>query len=763
MSKKHLALWLTVVCLCATTALAPSFRPAISSGAASQSQPPVLAIEGRVVAVGIPDAGAIAAVGFFHPGGSLRSEPAFAELTRRGRVLDPARILVASNSNFGAPDAAEGAVLSLDPDGETIVVPLDFAASDGQASTSHGRVQLFTARSSRFLNIANSANAPRGLGAAGRVLTAAQDRMRFSESAGQLPDGTVAVALLGASPDDRKKAALAILMTDGSIAQMREAGAAEELAPPGTLSPIPLTASPRHTAGPLRVARAGMIASWFPDRIIYTADPGRNAVIALSLVTQADGFRLSMSRTFSLPELDVPVDLAPAAPEVADPNYSSNTSLAPGSDIYAASRGNGTIVRMRQDGTVIAVRRVTLPGGRNLGPARLNGIAVSPEGRRIWLTVDGPLPGHPDAPGAVLEIPAFGQGPPNARGRAPGANLRPRQMAARGARLFSTSFTPAQGLGPLYNARSCTECHRSPRPGGAGPAGFAPVQRIGRRDNGSFDPLAGHGGPIARTHTIAELGIQCSLTAGPSPLANVVSTRNTPPLFGLGLIETIPHDMIRAGAARHGPSAGRPNIVRDAQGAGRAGRFGWKADTASLEQFVAEAFRNELGMTNPLAPGDLVPAQADCGSKASPAIEMDGAAVRAVAAFIASLPAPLPAVEKQDPIGRILFSATGCAACHTPVLLGAAGEVPLYSDLLLHGMGPGLDDGVVQGEARGEDWRTTPLWGLSMRRRFLHDGRARSVEDAILAHDGEGRQAAAAFGRLTRPEQDALLTFLLGL
>jgi hypothetical protein len=800
--KRRMALWFITVCLCAAAPLASSYEPAISSETAAKLRQSVPSLEARVVAAGIPNAGAAAAVGFFHPTGPIHGNPAFAEFTRRGRVLDPARVLVASTSNFGAPaaltNAAEGAVLSLDPDGNAMTVPPDFGAPGGQASALHGRVQLFTAQSGRFVNTANSpdsasaampavsnplgisinnafglisfANAPWGFGTAGTALTAGPDGKRLSDPADRpavlLPGSAIAAALLGPSPNARKIPVFAILTADGSIVQMREERAAETLAPGGTLSPIPFTANSREAPGRFSVTRAGLVAGWFPDPILYAADPRRNAAVAFTLVPGADGFRPGTSRIFSLPDFDVPVDLAPADPEVADPIHSSNTSLAPGSDIYVANRGNGTIVRMRQDGAAVAMRRITLPGGRNLGPGRLNGIAVSPDARRIWLTVDGSLPGFPEAPGAVLEIPAFGPAHPNAQkrnGLVSGGNLRSPHLAARGAHLFSTRFTPKQGLGPLYNAQSCTECHRSPRPGGMGAGGFATVQRIGRRDGSSFDPLVGHGGPIARIHTVAELGIPCSLAAGPPALANVISTRNSPPLFGLGLIESIPDETIRAGAARPGPAGGRPNIVRDAHGTERPGRFGWKADVASLEQFVAEAFRNELGMTNPLVPADLVPPQADCGGTASAAIEVDGAAVHAVAAFVASLPPPLPAVEKQDPLGRILFSAAGCPACHTPALPGPGGEVPLYSDLLLHGMGPGLDDGIAQGEARGKDWRTAPLWGLGMRRRFLHDGRARSAEDAILAHDGEGRQAAAAFGQLTRAERDALLTFLLSL
>jgi hypothetical protein len=793
--RAHRALRFITVPLCIIASLALSFKPAISSEAVAKSEP----AEARVIAVGISGAGAIAPVGFFQPGGPVHDQPALAEFTRRGHVLDPSRILVASSSNFGAPrargDRFEGSMLSVDPSGDTIIVPSGFAASGGQASALHGRVQIFATQSRDFsgtysppsvsnplgISVNNAfgflsfVNAPWGFGGHGTVSMAGAGGKLVSATANPR---AMAAVMLGPFPEDGgSRVAFAVLTADGAILQMREGHAVEVLAPPSTVCVIGFAGiqaglqewppcqrhrEPEHPAP----FRAGMIYRWFPDRMLFAADPARNAVVALPLVTYDNVFRAGATRFYRLPELDAPIDLAPAVPEAASPVYASNTTLARGSDIYVANRGNGTVLRMRQDGVALAVRKIILPGGRELGPDRLNGITVSPEAQRIWVTVGGSLPGYPDAPGAVLEIPAFSSGQSKAQlgnGTVPASHLRLARMATRGGRLFGTSFTPEQGLGPLYNARSCTECHRSPRPGGMGPGSFAAVRRIGRRDGRSFDPLIGHGGPVARSHTVAGLGMPCSLAAGPPVLANVISTRNTPPLFGLGLIEAIQDEAILAEAAKRGQGAGRPNIVTDRQGTKRPGRFGWKADTASLEQFVAEAFRNELGMTNPLAPIDLVPPLGDCGGAATAAIELDGTAIRAVAAFIASLPPPLPAAGEQDAIGRILFSAAGCAACHAPALLGPAGEVRLYSDLLLHAMGPGLNDGIVQGEASGQDWRTTPLWGLGMRRRFLHDGRARSIEDAILAHDGEGRQAAATFSQLTRWEQDALLTFLLSL
>src|SRR5262245_55001066 len=283
-------------------------------------------------------------------------------------------------------------------------------------------------------------------------------------------------------------------------------------------------------------------------------------------------------------------------------------------------------------------------------------------------------------------------------------------LIKQGAKLFLADFTPEQGLGPLFNQRSCVVCHGIPNAGGMGWDGLGIVYRVGRiEDDGSFDPLLGAGGPVARDHSIAELGVACDLAAGPPAAANLISVRNAPPLYGLGLIDRIPDAVIRAGAAA---SNGRVHVVRDALGNERVGRFGWKADTATLEQFVGEAFRNELGITNPIAPVDLVAPSDGCGGRPSAALEADGTVVRAVTAYIASLPLPPSRVTFQHRAGQVLFSTIGCAACHTPTLSANGVNVPLYSDLLLHDLGPAMDDRVVQGEAAGKDWRTSPLWGL---------------------------------------------------
>jgi CxxC motif-containing protein (DUF1111 family) len=338
-----------------------------------------------------------------------------------------------------------------------------------------------------------------------------------------------------------------------------------------------------------------------------------------------------------------------------------------------------------------------------------------------------------------------------------------------GEHLFSAGFAPENGLGPLFNAPSCVSCHSVPHVGGMGPEGLGVAIRVGRTVEGRFDPLDGQGGPVARGRSLSEDSATCAIRPGIPAGATITSVRNAPALFGLGLVEAIPDEAILAGAVPLGDGVhGRPHLVTGASGERRVGRFGWKADGASLEGFVAEAFRNEHGITSPLAPRDFLPAGRDaCPAEGSgvedTGAEDDGTMVRAVTSFVAALPPLVPGPAPEPSLvtrGAALFRAAGCAACHTPSLPGPQGEVPLYSDLLLHDLGPALDDGVVQGDAGGRDWRTTPLWGLGARPRFLHDGRARTVRAAIQAHGGEADAAVARYRALSEADREALLAFL---
>ncbi len=413
------------------------------------------------------------------------------------------------------------------------------------------------------------------------------------------------------------------------------------------------------------------------------------------------------------------------------------------------NRGDNTIVRMTQAGQVIAVRRIQadLPG------MRAAGLAVSDDGRTIWVTAT--LPG---AQGAVLQMPAFGAGDVTPSLTADAAEAGAGGAAAQGAFLFSYELEPDQRLGPLFNARSCNGCHAA---GGPGTGDDSFVVRIARSKNGIFDPLIGHGGPIARQHSIAELAAdsECDLPTGVPEQANVTSRRSAMTLRGTSLIDNIlDRAILAAQAAQPEAVRGKANVMPD----GRLGRFGWKAQTATLVEFMAEAQRDEIGLTNPLQPLDLVNG---CGAR-HPSPEADGVPLTSIVAFLDTIDPPAPSAACLGSAGAALFAAVGCASCHTPSMPGpgsptaAQRPVPLYSDLLLHDMGAGLADGFEQGLASGSEFRTMPLWRVSDRTRFLHDGRAHTITDAILAHGGQAAGALAAFQALSAADQQAVLDFL---
>jgi hypothetical protein len=441
--------------------------------------------------------------------------------------------------------------------------------------------------------------------------------------------------------------------------------------------------------------------------------------------------------------------MSPAVPEVAARNFASNTTLGGGSDLYVLNRGNNTVIRMQPDGRVIAVCRIEadLPG------FRVNGLAVSEDARTIWVTATAP-----GRQGVVLRMPAFGAGPITTSMIESARNAGASGAVAQGADMFVRELNIEQGLGPLFNGRACVSCHNTA--GGvvvAGGMGVSPntfVTRIARIENGRFLVLPAHG-PTARQQSVASLGEPCGLRTGVPPEANATSIRSAMTLRGASLIDNIRlGDIERVRAAQPAAVRGRFNILPD----GRAGRFGWKAQTATLVEFMAEAFRDEIGLTNPLTPRDFVEG---CGA-AIQQPEIDGAPLTSLVAFLNEIDPPVPALACRSSTGAAVFAAIGCANCHTPSMPGPGSAAPvfLYSDLLLHDMGPGLADGFIQGSASGSEFRTTPLWRAADRQRFLHNGRAVTTTDAIQAHGGQAEAARAAFRTLSSTDRQALLDFL---
>jgi CxxC motif-containing protein (DUF1111 family) len=263
---------------------------------------------------------------------------------------------------------------------------------------------------------------------------------------------------------------------------------------------------------------------------------------------------------------------------------------------------------------------------------------------------------------------------------------------------------------------------------------------------------------------------QCSARGEAAPAGAVVRRRVTPPLFGVGLIAAIPDDEILRRAdpddRDHDGISGRAQRLD-----GHVGRFGWKAQDAELRTAVARAMRDSLGITNPVLRDEVVPQGGalpqSCDAVPDP--EDGGQRLDALVDFLQMLApiAPLPRTSEGDR-GEALFRDLGCAACHVPEL--ASGDshiaplrhvpVRLYSDLLLHDLGARLADGISQGEASGDEFRTAPLWGVAQRRSFLHDGRAPTLGAAISLHGGEAAGARDRYLALPQPDRKALEAFL---
>ena len=354
----------------------------------------------------------------------------------------------------------------------------------------------------------------------------------------------------------------------------------------------------------------------------------------------------------------------------------------------------------------------------------------------------------------------------------PGLSTNLLKAFAAGKEEFQNVETPDTGLGPIFNNDSCVACHSTPVVGGVS-TNF--VTRFGRLVNGVFDPLSEKGGSLLQARAI-DPACQEFIPAE----ANVVAHRITTPLFGTGLIEAIPDNALRQLASLQKPDGvkGRVSEVTDiTTGKVRVGRFGWKAQQASLLAFAGDAYLNEMGITSRFFPTENAPngntnllaifdATADPEDVVNPATNKSD--IDAAADFMRWLaPPPRHPLSAPAVAGQLLFNQTGCGLCHLPVLMTGPNPVPalnakpvfLYSDLLLHDMGK-LGDGIAQGAALPREMRTAPLWGLGGRVVFLHDGRAATPDAAIRAHDGEAAHSRDFYNRLSPLQRAQLLAFL---
>jgi len=341
---------------------------------------------------------------------------------------------------------------------------------------------------------------------------------------------------------------------------------------------------------------------------------------------------------------------------------------------------------------------------------------------------------------------------------------------------FEQQESIEEGLGPVFNEASCSTCHSGPVGGTNGRA----ETRFGRMVGGVFDPMTDRGGSLIQDHALGVVNTEHgAYTFVPEKVpreATVSALRITTPLFGLGLVDAVTDAALIALAQQEGrtsPStAGTPHMVAD-KGMTRVGRFGWKAQVATLHTFAGDAYLNEMGVTSPDFPQENAP-QGNSGAllyNPVPTLNNDGEAVEQFFDFMTFLGPPQrrPRNPHMD-AGAAVFQQIGCANCHTPSMV--TGDSPVqalsrkafqpFSDFLLHDMGS-LGDGIAQGQANGRQMRTAPLWGLSVRPTYLHDGRARTPNDAILQHAGQGRDARNRYLQLAPPDREALLAFLRSL
>jgi CxxC motif-containing protein (DUF1111 family) len=335
----------------------------------------------------------------------------------------------------------------------------------------------------------------------------------------------------------------------------------------------------------------------------------------------------------------------------------------------------------------------------------------------------------------------------------------------KGDQLIETSFRDTDGLGPLFIETSCRSCH------GKDSRGPGKVERmaIANTDGTTADSLATvlPYGTVVRRHTAAG-ATHPLLPPDDSPPGLLLSTRFGPALFARGRMEMIADQTMideAAHQAQAGVVSGRVNHMAD----GSLGRFGVKARVSNLDTFTADAFHGDMGLTTELFPHEFKNPD-NLADDLVPGVDVPMERVADIAFYIRTL--ALPRREGLTNAGTELLQSTGCLHCHVnsyktrsdaPVAALAGISADIYTDLLLHDLGTDLADGITDFEATGREWKTPPLVGLRFFKSFLHDGRAKTLDDAIRMHAGEGSEANFAvdnYKALSEGERQLLLDHL---
>lgn len=404
-----------------------------------------------------------------------------------------------------------------------------------------------------------------------------------------------------------------------------------------------------------------------------------------------------------------------------------------------------------------------------------------------------------------------------------GLSARDARVHEIGDQTFEAKFVapPAPvfaGLGPIFNNVSCVNCHRNdgeglPTTGSATSGLLMRISQAGKDAHGAPLGIVGFGIQIQDQAVLGakpEAQVNISYTEVPFsypdgstvslrhpvyaltntyqdiPVAYFLSPRLAPPLIGMGLLENIPEStilsFIDAGDQNGDGIVGKANYVYDSHtGETVIGRFGLKANTPTLLVQVATAYQQDMGVTCYVAPQESSYAQEQLHTDTANAkVELADSLLNYVTFYVQTLavPARRNVTDADVLAGGILFNQVNCSGCHRPTM--ATGTVPgmpqlsgqrihPFSDLLLHDMGDGLADNRTDFLATGSEWRTQPLWGLGLLQKttgtayYLHDGRARTIEEAILWHGGEAQKSKDQFTQLTATQRAQLLKFMQSL
>lgn len=402
-----------------------------------------------------------------------------------------------------------------------------------------------------------------------------------------------------------------------------------------------------------------------------------------------------------------------------------------------------------------------------------------------------------------------------------GLSARDARVHTLGDLAFESPFVAAPapingGLGPVFNNVSCISCHHNDGKGSptAGLRNSSMLFRIsipGQNEHGGPMPVPGFG---TQLQDMALLGTKPEAKVNISyedftvayndgervqmrrPVYSITdpyttytgtafSPRMAPPVFGVGLLEMIPEttllSFVDEGDRDGDGISGKANYVfNPVSGRREIGRLGFKSNTADVLHQTASAYHQDMGITSYLFPVESTYGQPQFDPRRDSAIELPDSTVKAVAFYLRSLAVPARR-DVADPTvlrGQQVFNQLNCSGCHKPAMrTGVNYTMPFlsnqriqpFTDLLLHDMGPDLADGFTDNYATGSEWRTMPLWGIGLFERtngtafYLHDGRARSIEEAILWHGGEAERAKEAFRKLSKTDRSALLRFVKSL